>query len=116
MQLRESATHLGKGRNESIDALQVGPIQDLGFQGGGVRIGIISDSFNAKGEWDADVEAGDLPGPANPDGHTTPVTVLKDDDEEQPTLFTDFTAGPVRKDLLSERRLFYRFRFEVQEP
>lgn len=82
MQLREPATHLGEGRNESIDALQIGPLNDLGFKGSGVRIGIISDSFNAKGQWDANVEAGDLPGPANPDGYTTPVTVLKDDDEE----------------------------------
>ena len=48
--------------------------------GEGIKIGIISDSFNAFGEAKGDVVGGDLPGRDNPNGYTTPVKKLKDDD------------------------------------
>ncbi len=49
-----------------------------GFQGEGIRIAILSDSYNAKGKASADVASGDLPGLGNPQGDTIPVTVLED--------------------------------------
>ena len=52
----------------------------FGVDGTGVRVGIISDSFAARGQdaVDADVAAGWLPGPGNPCGYSSPVTVLND--------------------------------------
>ncbi len=46
--------------------------------GSGVKIGIISDSYNSSGAAAANVTAGDLPGVGNPNGFTTPVTVILD--------------------------------------
>lgn len=44
-----------------------------GVNGAGLKIGVISDSFNNLGGAAADVAAGDLPGPGNPNGFFTPV-------------------------------------------
>ncbi len=55
-----------------------------GFEvdGGGVKVGILSDSFNrdvaADTRASTDIASGDLPGPGNPCGHNTPVQVLDD--------------------------------------
>src|ERR1035437_9311477 len=49
-----------------------------GYSGAGVRIGVLSDSFNATGGAAADVASGNLPGPGNPLGHLTAVTVVQD--------------------------------------
>lgn len=49
-----------------------------GFSGEGIRIGVMSDSFNYLGGLAADIAGGDLPGPGNPFGNTTPVTVVQD--------------------------------------
>ncbi|HKY03818.1 MAG TPA: S8 family serine peptidase [Blastocatellia bacterium] len=46
--------------------------------GSGVKIGVLSDSFDNLGGASADIASGDLPGPGNPNGFTTPVTVLED--------------------------------------
>jgi hypothetical protein len=48
------------------------------LSGAGVTVGILSDSYNAKGGAGTDVTNGDLPGVGNPDGYVTPVTVLQD--------------------------------------
>jgi hypothetical protein len=45
----------------------------FGIDGTGLKIGVISDSFNNLGAAAADVTNGDLPGPGNPNGFTTPV-------------------------------------------
>ena len=50
----------------------------FGYQGQGIKIGVLSDSYNALGKASADVASGDLPGVGNPDGDTTPVTVVQD--------------------------------------
>ena len=47
--------------------------------GAGIKIGIISDSFNRLGTMNAGIMSGNLPGAANPNGFTTPVSILKDD-------------------------------------
>ncbi len=50
----------------------------FGYQGQGVKIGVLSDSYNSLGKASADVANGDLPGSGNPEGDTIPVTVLND--------------------------------------
>ena len=50
----------------------------FGVDGTGIKIGVLSDSYNLKGFAETDVKNGDLPGPANPDGNTLEVDVLKD--------------------------------------
>jgi Subtilase family len=51
-----------------------------GIAGRGVEVGILSDSFDTAPGTDAgdDVASGDLPGPGNPCGRTSPVDVLQD--------------------------------------
>ena len=49
-----------------------------GFLGQGIKIGVLSDSYNSKGGAAKNVTSGDLPGVDNPDGYTTPVTVVQD--------------------------------------
>ncbi|MEW6736158.1 MAG: S8 family serine peptidase [Acidobacteriota bacterium] len=50
----------------------------FGAMGQGIKIGVLSDTFNARGTANNDVLSGDLPGTGNPNGNTTPVTVLQD--------------------------------------
>jgi hypothetical protein len=47
--------------------------------GAGIKIGIISDSFNRLGGMNAGITSGNLPGVGNPNGFTTPVNIVKDD-------------------------------------
>lgn len=46
--------------------------------GAGVKIGILSDSFNIKGGAPTDITTGNLPGVGNPNGNLRPVTVLQE--------------------------------------
>ena len=46
--------------------------------GAGIKIGVISDSFNALGGEAAGIASGDIPGGGNPNGFFTPVNVIKD--------------------------------------
>ncbi len=51
----------------------------FGVDGSGVTIGILSDSYDiGPGSAASDIASGDLPGPGNPNGFTTPVNVLSD--------------------------------------
>ena len=52
----------------------------LGYDinGSGVKIGVLSNSYNTRGEAHIDVGNGDLPGEANPNGFNVEVEVLKD--------------------------------------
>ncbi|MBA4852957.1 3-coathanger stack domain-containing protein [Emticicia sp. BO119] len=52
--------------------------QMTGLNGTGVKIGVLSDSYNLLGGANAGVSAGELPGTDNPNGFTTPVTVLSE--------------------------------------
>ena len=49
-----------------------------GHFGEGIKVGVLSDSYNKLGGAPADVAAGELPGTGNPYGNTTPVTVVQD--------------------------------------
>lgn len=46
--------------------------------GTGVKVGVLSDSYNNVGGASADIASGDLPGPGNPCGHTTAVNVISE--------------------------------------
>lgn len=48
------------------------------FDGSGVKIGIISNSFDALGKAAEDVAAGELPGGGNPNGRNLPIKILSD--------------------------------------
>ncbi len=43
-----------------------------------VKVGVISDSYDFKGEAAGDIAAGELPGPGNPDGYTNPIDIVVD--------------------------------------
>jgi hypothetical protein len=49
-----------------------------GLNGSGVKVGVLSDSYNNLNGAAAGVTAGELPGTTNPSGFTTPVVVLSD--------------------------------------
>lgn len=51
----------------------------FGLNGAGIKIGIISDSFNYLNGMEAGIASGDLPGTGNPLGFNSPVTILNDD-------------------------------------
>jgi hypothetical protein len=55
---------------------------NLGIDGSGVRIGVLSDSYDNLGTADQGVASGEIPGPGNPDGYDKPVNVLEDLPEE----------------------------------
>jgi hypothetical protein len=50
----------------------------FGVDGTGIKIGVISDSYNVGGGAAAGIAAGNLPGVGNPNGYLTPVNVVKD--------------------------------------
>jgi subtilisin family serine protease len=51
----------------------------FGVSGSGIKIGIISDSFNFLGGQLAGIASGDLPGPGNPFGFDLPIQIVNDD-------------------------------------
>jgi hypothetical protein len=51
----------------------------FGYSGEGIKIGVLSDSYNAKKGAPADVSSGNLPGKGNPFGNTTAVKVVQDE-------------------------------------
>jgi subtilisin family serine protease len=51
---------------------------DFGVTGHGVKVGILSDSYNSLGGAQTGVTKGELPGPGNPEGYIKPVVVLRD--------------------------------------
>ena len=50
----------------------------FGVSGAGIKIGVLSESYDNLSGAGVNVTAGDLPGVGNPNGFTTPVTVLQD--------------------------------------
>ena len=48
------------------------------LDGSGIKIGILSDSYNSLNGAAAGVASGDLPGLSNPNGYNTPVTIVQD--------------------------------------
>ena len=81
---------IGKATTQGLRVLDVAKVNAAGYDGTGITIGVLSDSFDAAtvdsvgqtltDHAAQDIASGDLPGPGNPDGHLTPVTVLADGD------------------------------------
>jgi len=63
--ISEADTHLAVATARSVNSVD----------GTGVKVGVLSDSYNNRGGAASSVAAGELPGPGNPCGRTTPVTV-----------------------------------------
>lgn len=75
----------GKVITEGDKALKANIARQLfNVDGTGIKIGIISTSFNAQQKLVGDVITGDLPGLDNPDGRTAPVQILKDLGQDSP--------------------------------
>ncbi|MEM9888430.1 MAG: S8 family serine peptidase, partial [Bacteroidota bacterium] len=60
---------------------------NCGLDGSGVKVGVISTSYNTLNGESAGIASGDLPGTGNPNGYTTPVVVL-----EEPTFTSNDEA------------------------
>jgi hypothetical protein len=76
---------IGKATSQGVAATHADKLNARGLTGQGMTIGILSDSFNkapnsATADHAAqDIRSGDLPGPGNPFGDTTPIVVLDED-------------------------------------
>jgi Subtilase family len=76
---------VGKATTQGVATVHADKLNALGFKGHGITIGVLSDSFNTApnsvttDHAAQDIKSGDLPGPGNPFGDTTPVVVLDED-------------------------------------
>jgi len=75
------ASSVGTTTSQAVEALNTETVlTDLGIDGSGVTIGVLSDSYDRRGNAAAvDIASGDLPGAGNPLGYTQEVLVLEDD-------------------------------------
>ncbi len=74
-------THVGAVTSQADGVMQADTARNnFGVDGTGIRIGIISDSFDSRVPGaSAGIASGDLPGVGNPLGNNTPITIVKDD-------------------------------------
>jgi hypothetical protein len=73
------STNVGIVTSQGDSAMRSSVIKKkLGIDGLGVKIGVLSDSYNNLGGEATGVAQGDLPGPANPNYYRTPVQVIED--------------------------------------
>jgi hypothetical protein len=85
LQLARVQTHIGSVTSQADRAHGADDVrQQIGVLGEGIKICAMSDSYDNPNESlrtraSDDVESGDLPGLNNPNGYTTPVDVLDDD-------------------------------------
>ena len=76
---------LGKATSQGVATVHADNLNAIGLTGQGMTIGILSDSFNKAPNSETtdhaaqDIRSGDLPGPGNPLGDTTPIVVLDED-------------------------------------
>ncbi len=75
-------TAIGSATSQGVAVLRADQARSVfGVTGAGVRLGVISDSFNGASSTPSlatQIAAGNLPGAGNPNGFTTGVTVVKD--------------------------------------
>jgi hypothetical protein len=76
-------TAIGSATSQGVAVLKADQARSIfGVTGAGVKLGVISDSFNGSGSSPTvatQIAAGNLPGTGNPGGFTSGVTVVKDD-------------------------------------
>ena len=81
----------------------------FGYSGETIKIGVLSDSYNANKGAAADIASGDLPGSGNPFGNTTAVTVVQD--KKNSLLVTNSDEGramlQIVHDLVPKAKLFF---------
>ena len=76
---------LGKATSQGVATVHADKLNAVGLTGQGMTIGVLSDSFNKAPSSETtdhaaqDIKSGDLPGPGNPFGDTTPIVVLDED-------------------------------------
>jgi len=76
---------VGKATSQGVATINANKLNALGLRGQGITIAALSDSYDTapnsatKIHAAQDIESGDLPGPGNPKGDTTPVVVLDED-------------------------------------
>jgi hypothetical protein len=76
---------LGKATSQGVATVHADKLNAIGLTGQGMTIGILSDSFNKAPNSETtdhaaqDIKSGDLPGPGNPFGDTTPIVVVDED-------------------------------------
>jgi hypothetical protein len=76
---------LGKATSQGVATVHADKLNAIGITGQGMTIGILSDSFNkapnsvTTDHAAQDIKSGDLPGPGNPFGDTTPIVVVDED-------------------------------------
>lgn len=78
-----AVTNVGSVDSQADIALAANQLKStIGTDGSGVKIGILSDSFNRSNimstNLQTDIASGDLPGAGNPNGYNIPVTILDD--------------------------------------
>ena len=75
-------TAIGSATSQGVTVLKADEARSIfGVTGAGIRLGVISDSFNGSNSTPTlatQIAAGNLPGTGNPLGYTTAVTVVKD--------------------------------------
>jgi Subtilase family len=76
---------LGKATSQGVATVHADKLHAIGLRGQGMTIGFLSDSFNTApnsvttDHAAQDIKSGDLPGPGNPFGDTTPIVVVDED-------------------------------------
>jgi Subtilase family/Secretion system C-terminal sorting domain len=78
-----------------------------GYEGQGIRIGVLGDSYNSTRGAASDVLTGALPGKGNPAGDTIPVTVLEDVPQNYGTVDEGRAMLQIVHKLAPKARLFY---------
>jgi len=78
MRPAQAIRNVGATTSQGDAAQRSDDVRALGFDGAGIKVGVLSDSYNFLGGAAADVASGDLPGVGNPNGFTTPIQVLED--------------------------------------
>jgi RTX calcium-binding nonapeptide repeat (4 copies) len=89
---------IGSVTSQGVEAMKVDEAREnFDVNGEGIKIGVISDSFDRDLYTDVsandDVLSGDLPGAGNPNGYTQPVNVLDDSGDSTGSLIGTFDEG-----------------------
>lgn len=88
-------TNIGSVTSQGKDAMNLDIADVFTVTGKGIKIGVLSDSYNALGGEAAGIASGDLPGPGNPLGNTTPVDIVEDLIVEDVPILSDEGRGMI---------------------
>ncbi len=78
---RRPVRRVGRTTSQGAAVVKANLVNLAGHTGTGITVGVVSDSFDVTSpKAAADIASGDLPGPGNPNGHNTAVTVILEGD------------------------------------